>query len=154
MNTQIEQIKADSWRLDHIGIVVRDLKEKTQLYSSLFGYSVGEYENLPEHQVEVQFLVCPTAPERSLYAQSPSPLIELLSPFPENSSLLRFLETKGSLHHLCFYVTDINYELIRLKNMGIRLIDETPRAGSRGMLVSFLHPKSCGGILIELCSKP
>jgi methylmalonyl-CoA/ethylmalonyl-CoA epimerase len=147
LNTQIEQIKADSWRLDHIGIVVRDLKEKTQLYSSLFGYSVGEYENLPEHQVEVQFLVCPIV-------QSPSPLIELLSPFPGNSALLRFLETKGSLHHLCFYVTDINYELIRLKNMGIRLIDETPRAGSRGMLVSFLHPKSCGGILIELCSKP
>lgn len=77
--------------------------------------------------------------------------IELVEPTKTDTGVARFLEKKGeAIHHLCFVVADIQGELDRLKASGVRLIDETPRKGEGGSMVAFLHPQSCGGLLIEL----
>ena len=70
-----------------------------------------------------------------------------------NAALDRFLARRGpGLHHVCFAVEDLPAALAALKAAGVRLIDETPRAGARGHQVAFLHPASTGGVLFELCA--
>jgi methylmalonyl-CoA epimerase len=80
--------------------------------------------------------------------------VELLEGIGEESFVSKFVERKGpGVHHLCFEVEDINRVMEELKRAGVRLIDETPRAGAEGKLVAFLHPKSASGVLIELTEK-
>jgi methylmalonyl-CoA epimerase len=78
-------------------------------------------------------------------------LIELLEPSAADSPIAKFLEKRGpGIHHICFTVDDIDETLARCRQAGIVLIDETPRMGAEGKRIAFLHPKSTGGILIEL----
>ncbi len=78
-------------------------------------------------------------------------LIELLEPTDPGSPIAKFLEKRGpGIHHICFSVDDIDATLARCRQAGIVLIDETPRMGAEGKRIAFLHPKSTGGILIEL----
>jgi methylmalonyl-CoA/ethylmalonyl-CoA epimerase len=78
-------------------------------------------------------------------------LVELLEPKEPGSPIARFLEKRGAgIHHLCFAVPDLDGALARCRAAGIRLIDETPRAGAEGKRIAFLHPSSTGGVLIEL----
>lgn len=130
------------WKLDHIGIAVRDIGQAKRFYLDQAGYQEELAEKSGEHLVDILFL------------KGPEPLIELISPLPGNTILERFLERRGEgLHHLCYKVGSVTEELVKLREDGIQLIDETPRPGSRGMKVAFLHPKSSGsGVLIELCS--
>jgi methylmalonyl-CoA epimerase len=74
-----------------------------------------------------------------------------VEPTSEESGVRRFLQKKGEgFHHLCFLVRDLQHALDSLKAKGVRLIDESPRAGEGGSRVAFLHPESCHGMLIEL----
>lgn len=78
--------------------------------------------------------------------------IELLEPRRADHTVARFLESRGpGLHHVSLEVDDLAARLARAKAAGIRLIDESPRAGAHGSRVAFLHPKSLGGVLVELC---
>lgn len=78
-------------------------------------------------------------------------LIELLEPADSGSPIAKFLEKRGpGIHHICFTVDDLDTTLARCRQAGIAPIDETPRLGAEGKRIAFLHPKSTGGILIEL----
>jgi methylmalonyl-CoA epimerase len=78
--------------------------------------------------------------------------LELLEPKSADHTVAKFLEARGpGLHHVSLEVSDLAAHLGRAKAAGVRLIDETPRPGAHGRRVAFLHPKSLGGVLVELC---
>lgn len=78
-------------------------------------------------------------------------LIELLEPRDAGSPIAKFIDKRGpGIHHICFTVDDLDATLARCRQAGITLIDETPRRGAEGTRIAFLHPKSTGGVLIEL----
>lgn len=129
--------------VDHIGIAVRDLDSSIHFYVSQFGHSLTHRETLAEDALEVAFL------------ENGASTIELIAPTSNTGSVFRFLESRGpGMHHICFRTSDIKEELRRLADGGLRLIDTVARKGSRGKLIAFIHPASCGGVLIELCQKP
>ena len=116
-----------------------DLEEAARLYETSLGMSRGLHRVLPERGVEVQFM------------HLPGSTIELLAPVGENSTVARFLERRGAgLHHLSYEVQDIEGTLAALAARGVELIDASPRPGAEGKRVAFLHPRSAGGVLIEI----
>ena len=134
---------SDLWKLDHIGQVVLNLEESARRYIEFCSGSVEFEEQLNDQKVQVKFV------------RVGGELIELISPLPGNTNLQGFLANRGEgLHHICYRVSSVTSELIRLKKAGIETIDSKPRNGSRGLDVAFLHPKSFNGVLIELCSVP
>ena len=125
-------------KLDHIGIAVNDLDAAIETYRKL-GFEPESIEDVPGFGVKVAFL--PMA----------SGNVELVQPVTEESAMTKFLAKKGpGIHHICFRVDDIRAELARLAEAGVQLVDSEPREGAHGTLVAFLHPKSTGGVLIEL----
>ncbi len=126
--------------IHHIGIAVRDLPSAIAEYKSRWGAVVTLEEELPAQGVRLAFL------------QAPNTLLELLAPLSPQGTLARFIEKRGEgLHHICYEVRDIVSELARLTREGATLIDPTPRPGAHHSLIAFVHPKSCGGVLTELC---
>jgi methylmalonyl-CoA/ethylmalonyl-CoA epimerase len=125
-------------KIDHIGIAVNDFVDLTNLIRLLGIYS-PQAEEIAEQKVRV--LSFPIGDIE----------IELLQPTDDNSPIAKFLNAKGSgIHHIAFQVENLEAKLTELKALGIRLIDEKPRFGARGKKIAFIHPKSTGGILIEL----
>lgn len=135
----------NSWKLNHVGHVVKDLEKSVNLYEKFFGFKVIERETLTEQKVQIAFLAPKnTNPENTL--------IELLTPLPENTTLTNFLTKRGEgLHHLCYQVKSVSTELKRLGDLGVSLIDQFPKIGSRGFHIAFIHPRSTNGVLTELC---
>lgn len=128
-----------NYKIDHLGIAVRNLKESVEFYLKNFGGEPSKVFESEADSVLIQFV--------NYNGQR----IELLQPITRYSPIVRFLEKNGpGLHHLCFGVRNIVAELARLKAEGFRLIDEAPRIGAEGKKIAFLHPKSSGGVLIEL----
>ncbi|MDZ4785193.1 MAG: methylmalonyl-CoA epimerase [bacterium] len=128
--------------IDHIGIAVKDLEAEIKAYEKNFACKLDLQEEIPSQKVKLAFL------------KSENTLIELLTPTSEDSTLAKFIKTKGpGLHHICFRVPDICTELARLKSLGHKLIDEIPRTGAHNSLIAFIHPKSTSGTLIELCQR-
>ncbi len=128
--------------LDHIGIAVNDINAALELYRDKLGFEVGGIDEVPGFGVKVAFL--PLGEGQ----------VELVMPVTEDSAIAKFLDKRGpGLHHLCFRVDDIRAELASLEKKGIELVDKEPREGAHGTLVAFLHPKSTGGVLIELAQK-
>ncbi len=125
--------------LDHVAIAVPSIAEALPLYE-LLTCGAGSPTELVEAQgVNVAFVGEGTG------------RIELIEPISPESPVGRFLQRRGpGLHHLAYRVTDLATTLARLKDAGIRLIDEAPRAGAHGRMIAFLHPESTGGVLIEL----
>ena len=79
------------------------------------------------------------------------PLVELLEAVDPDSPIARFVEKRGAgIHHICFSVDDLDGVLERCRQVGLQLIDEVPRVGAEGKRIAFLHPRSTGGVLIEL----
>ena len=127
--------------LEHIGIAVSDLEEALAFYEEAFGLKAESIVALEERNVRVAFL--PLGNTK----------IELLEPLGEGA-LSRFLERRGEgLHHIALSVSDIHGSLNRMKEIGIRLVDEVPRPGAEGGLVAFLHPQSTRSVLVELCEE-
>lgn len=125
--------------IDHVALVVADLAESEQIYASL-GFEVRYRERIDDQGVDIVGMRAGDA------------TIELLKPFTQDSPLDRFRGDKPSrLHHVAYRVADLEAELGRLKQGGLRLIDERPRRGAHGNLVAFIHPSATGGTLIELC---
>ncbi|MBV8150899.1 MAG: methylmalonyl-CoA epimerase [Candidatus Eremiobacteraeota bacterium] len=128
--------------LDHVAIVVDDLDATLALYTNVLGFEQVYRETIADQGVEAVGL------------RTGEAVIELLRPLDPASAVARFRgDAATKLHHTAYRVEDLRAELERLRAAGVRLIDEQPRHGAHGNLVAFLHPKSTGGVLIELCQK-
>jgi methylmalonyl-CoA epimerase len=128
--------------LDHVALVVADLKEAEQLYTVL-GFDVRYRERVADQGVDI---VGMSAGDET---------IELLKPLDPASPLERFRgDHRTRLHHVAYRVADIEVELARLSDAGLRLIDQHPRRGAHGNLIAFIHPSSTGGTLVEVCQPP
>jgi methylmalonyl-CoA/ethylmalonyl-CoA epimerase len=125
--------------LDHIGIAVSDLGEALRFYRDALGLEVESPEEVPSQRVRAHFI---PAGESAL---------ELLEATDDTSPIAKYTAKRGpGLHHITLRVDDIVAALARLKQRGVRLIDETPRPGAHGSLVAFIHPSSAHGVLVEL----
>lgn len=126
--------------LNHIGIAVRSIDEQRPFYEGALGLAWEGLEDVPSQKVRVAFF------------RAGDVRIELLEPTSEDSTVAKFLEKRGEgLHHLAYTVEDITSRIAELKEAGLRMIDEEPRAGSHHMQIAFVHPKSSHGVLTELC---
>jgi methylmalonyl-CoA epimerase len=130
-------------RIDHIAIAVHDIDEVARFYTGILKLDLSGVEVVTEQKTKVGFLKIGESN------------IELVQPASEDSPLVKFLETRGpGIHHICLEVEDIEKEVEELKMRGVRMIDETPRPGAHNTKVAFIHPKSSGGVLIELNQLP
>ncbi|MDO8519178.1 MAG: methylmalonyl-CoA epimerase [Deltaproteobacteria bacterium] len=129
--------------IDHVAIAVADLDQACKLYSALLGKGPESIEEVADQKVRAAFFGVDDTN------------LELLFPTSPDSPITNFLQKnpRGGLHHICLAVTDIEKHLETLKKQGITLIDEKPRIGAHGKRVAFIHPKSTGGVLIELSEK-
>ena len=128
-------------KVDHIGILVRNMDEAIKLYEGCFGAEVDKIETVSEQGVKAAIL-----------SLAQGAKLELLEPLP-GSNMAKVLEKRGEgLHHITFEVDDVEKEISRLSEEGIELIDKKSRRGLEGM-VAFIHPKSVRGVLVELCQK-
>jgi methylmalonyl-CoA/ethylmalonyl-CoA epimerase len=125
--------------IDHIGIAVDDLDAAVEHYRRTLGVKPAHRERVDDQGVE-----------EVLFAAGGS-FIQLLGALRPDTPVGRFLETHGAgLHHVAYRVDDIEAALEHLRVEDVRLIDDAPRPGSRNTLVAFVHPKSMGGVLVEL----
>ena len=130
-------------RLDHIAVAVPDLSEAIRRFTEDLGLSLAGTEDVISAQTRTAFLPLPAT------------RIELIHPLEGQGPVQRFLETRGGgLHHLCFQTDDIDADMARLKGLGYRFLTEAPTPGAHGTRVAFIHPKSAGGVLIELSQHP
>jgi methylmalonyl-CoA/ethylmalonyl-CoA epimerase len=126
-------------RIDHIGVAVEDLDGAVALYRDRLGMREQHRETVEEQGVDAVLL------------EIGEGHVELLAPLSPDSAVGRFLERSGpGLHHIAYQTEDIDSALDSVREAGMRLIDEQPRAGIRGSKVAFVHPKSTGGVLTEL----
>ncbi len=125
--------------LDHIGIAVRDLDQSIASYQRDFGMKLEFREELKDRGITLAFVTIPGT------------TIELLAPSNNENIIKKFIDSRGpGLHHLAYRVENIISEMKRLQQLGHELIDTSPRPGARGSKIAFLHPKTFGGVLIEL----
>jgi methylmalonyl-CoA/ethylmalonyl-CoA epimerase len=126
-------------RVDHIGVAVEDLDAAIALHERDYGMALVHREVLDDQGVEAVLL---DVGENH---------VELLRPLGDDTPVGRFLAKRGpGLHHVAYQVEDVDSTLAQLRERGLRLIDETPRAGIRGSRVAFLHPAASGGVLTEI----
>jgi len=128
--------------LSHVAIAVREAEPVARTLTDSLGATRGGEELLDGGALRVVFVhLGPVT-------------IELLEPRSAEHTVAKFLDARGpGLHHVSLEVSDLGGLLARAKAAGVRLIDETPRAGAHGTQVAFLHPKSLGGVLVELCEE-
>jgi methylmalonyl-CoA/ethylmalonyl-CoA epimerase len=126
-------------RIDHIGVVVNDLQSALSFWQDALGLNLTHVDEVPAERSQVAFL--PAGGSE----------IELVRPTTDDSGLARYLEKRGpGMHHLCLEVDDLEGMLAQLKTKGIQLINETPMIGAGGKKYAFVHPKSAGGVMVEL----
>ncbi len=128
------------YKVDHIGIAVKDLAVSIPLFERLLGTSCYKTENVASEQVETAF-----------FLQNGSK-IELVQSNQADGVIAKYIDKKGEgMHHIAFEVPDILVEMERLKKEGFTLLNEHPKKGADNKIVCFVHPKDCNGVLIELC---
>lgn len=127
-------------KINHIGIAVKSLDDTIPFYRDNLGMVLAGIEEVAEQKVRVAML------------QVGESMIELLEPTSEESPVAKFIEKNGScIHHIAYEVDDIEKAIASLLADGARMIDEKPRQGAHGTSIAFIHPKSSGGVLTELC---
>lgn len=125
--------------LDHIGVAVESLEQGRKFYEAL-GLGPMHIEEVPSEKVRVGFF--------ELANQS---RIELLEPTSKDSPIAKFLEKRGpGVQQICLKVKDIRKTIAELKAKGMQMINDEPKPGAGGCLIAFVHPKSTGGVLLEL----
>jgi methylmalonyl-CoA/ethylmalonyl-CoA epimerase len=128
------------YKVEHIGIAVKDLSVSIPLFERLLGSSCYKTETVASEQVETAFFL------------QNGGKIELLQSTQPDGVIAKYIDKKGEgMHHIAFEVPDILAEMERLKKEGFTLLNETPKKGADHKLVCFVHPKDCNGVLIELC---
>ncbi len=127
-------------KIEHIGIAVRDLAKANDLFARLLGRAHYKIEEVASEGVRTSFF------------ELGESKIELLAASSEDSPIAKFLEKRGEgIHHIAFAVEDIWAEMKRLEAEGFQPLQEEPREGADGKLVAFFHPKTTGGVLVEIC---
>ena len=125
-------------KVDHIGIVVRDIEAALKVYQAALDLPLRETRELDDQQVRVAFL--PVGESN----------IELVQPTSDDSGVAKYLAKRGEgIHHICIKVEEIEATLARLEAHDVELIDREPRQGAHGR-IAFVHPKGAHGVLIEL----
>lgn len=129
-------------RVEHIGIAVNSIEEKKSIYEKLLNTACYKTELVESEGVQTAFF------------QIGENKIELLEATRPDSAIAKYLENKGEgIHHIAFEVEDIAAEMARLEAEGFQLLHTEPKRGADNKLICFLHPKSSGGILVELCQE-
>jgi methylmalonyl-CoA/ethylmalonyl-CoA epimerase len=130
-------------QIDHVGIAVSDLDEEVERYRRTFGLKPTHRERMQDQGVE-----------EVLFAVGES-YVQLLGALGSDTPVGRFLDKRGpGVHHIGYRVANVTEALGRLRSEGVALIDQTPRGGSRGTTIAFVHPASMGGVLVELVQEP
>ncbi len=130
-------------RLDHIAIAVPDLQAAIERFADDFGLQLAGTEDVPTEHTSTAFLPIEGTQ------------IELIHPMNGQGSVQKFLDKRGGgIHHLCFESDDIDADMKRLTEKGYRFLSDAPKPGAHGTRVAFIHPKSTGGVLIELAEHP
>jgi methylmalonyl-CoA/ethylmalonyl-CoA epimerase len=125
--------------LDHIGVAVANLGEALSFYRDALGLEIETPEEVPSQRVRAHFIRVGRS------------ALELLEATDDSSPIAKYNAKRGpGLHHITLRVDDVAAALARLKERGVRLIDEAPRPGAHGSLVAFIHPSSAHGVLVEL----
>jgi methylmalonyl-CoA/ethylmalonyl-CoA epimerase len=126
-------------RLDHVGIAVADVQQALAFYRDALGLAVDAPEDVASQHVRAYFI------------HAGATALELLEGTSADSPISKYIAKRGpGLHHVTLSVPDIRAALARLKEKGVRLIDEEPRPGAHGSLVAFVHPSAAHGVLVEL----
>lgn len=130
--------------LDHIAIAVKSISGSKKIYEDMGMTFSPDIEEVKEQKVFTAFAQI----DQNAH-------IELLEPTSSESTIHKFIESKGEgIHHLCFKVPDVKKKTEELTQKGYRFIYPEPRIGAGGCLVNFMHPKSTGGVLIEISQRP
>jgi len=126
-------------RIHHIAIAVEDLDDATGRYADQLGLPAGSREDVTSARTRTQFF--PVGESR----------IELVSPMDDDSPIGRHLERRGpGIHHICLEVDDLEAEVARMRAAGMHFVTDEIQTGAHGARIIFVHPKSCGGVLLEL----
>ncbi len=128
-------------KIDHIGIAVPNLEEAVRTYTTLLGKKPDHFEEVAEQKAKTAFFAIDDSNLEFLQSTSP------------DGPIGKFIEKnggRGGIHHICIQVDDIEAALAEYKKAGVLLIDEKPRIGAHGKKIAFVHPKSTGGVLVEL----
>ena len=130
--------------MDHIGVAVKNLDEAIAVYRDVLGFKLEGIHTLTERKVKV-----------ALISTGGQTRIELLEPLDKDSTIAKFLETRGEgVHHFAAKVKGIEMMLQELRHKGVALVDEKPKTGVEGAKIAFVHPKSTRGVLLELVERP
>jgi methylmalonyl-CoA/ethylmalonyl-CoA epimerase len=129
-------------KIEHIGIAVKNLEHSNGLFRKLFGKSNYKIENVESEGVSTSFFMMGETK------------IELLDATTESSAISKFIEKRGEgKHHIAYLVDDLTAEISRLKSEGFEFISEVPKNGADNKRICFMHPRSTGGVLVELCEE-
>ena len=129
-------------KIDHIGIAVKNLNETLTFYEEVLGMTCTGQEEVDEQKVRVAFL--PVGDSE----------VELLESTDPDGPIARYIDKNGEgIQHIAFRVDNIDEAIAAMKDKGVRMIDETPRYGAGGAKIAFCHPKSTGGVLVELSER-
>lgn len=129
--------------IEHIGIAVKNLTASIKYYADVLGLKCYAIEEVKDQKVKTAFF---------MVGQTKIELLETTDP---EGPIGKFLEKNGEgIHHIAFAVAGLQQVLNEVEAKGVQLIDKQPRKGAEGLNIAFLHPKSTGGVLTELCEKP
>ncbi len=129
-------------KIEHLGIAVKSIEEAEKIYQALLGKPSYKTEKVESEGVSTMFF------------QIGESKIELLEATNPNSPIAKFIEKRGEgIHHIAYDVENIYDEIARLKKEGFDMIHQEPKEGADNKLIAFLHPKSSGGVLVELCQE-
>ncbi|MBD8389920.1 methylmalonyl-CoA epimerase [Dysgonomonas sp. BGC7] len=134
----------DISHIEHLGIAVKSIEEQLPYYEGVLGLKCYNIEVVEDQKVKTAFF------------KVGQTKIELLEPTSPDSTIAKFIEKKGEgIHHIAFSVQDgVANALAEMESKGVQLIDKAPRGGAEGLQIAFLHPKSTGSVLTELCEHP
>ena len=131
-----------NFKVEHIGIAVRDLAKSISLFEQLLGSPCYKTESVDSEAVNTAFFL------------QQSTKIELLESSNPEGPIAKFIDKKGEgIHHIAYEVDDIYAEMARMQEEGFTLLQEAPKRGADNKWVCFLHPKDTGGVLVELCQE-
>jgi methylmalonyl-CoA/ethylmalonyl-CoA epimerase len=129
-------------RIEHIGIAVADMAASIEMYEQLLNTPCYKTEAVASEHVNTAFFKVGESK------------IELLEATGPESPIAKFIDRKGQgIHHIAYEVENIEAEMKRLQALGFEVLNEQPKKGADNKLVCFLHPKTSGGVLVELCQE-
>ena len=127
-------------KIDHLGIAVESLEESVPFYENALGLKKKGVEEVEEQGVKVAFF------------EIGESKFELLEPISDDSPIARHIEKRGSgIHHIALKVNDIEAKVKDMEDKGVQFIGDSPSKGAGGKKIIFVHPRSTGGVLLELC---